>query len=610
MFFPFIPCILALMLLCKGLFAADCSLISPSFPPPRSLSRSSTWKKALDDFESNLKELLRQSADLDASTTSFSINVFSSHEEKLLYEYHHDAPGLKGSIAEGQKLNGDTMYRIASISKAMTVYTLLIEAGFKYFNEPIAKFIPEIQLAIWKAGRSPDDTIVPQWRDITELRGASFPFFTFLVPNSFANPPIDYSNDIAGKVNQTVAAQLGLPALSNSDIPRCGERGLRFDPCTRSEMFAEFMEHHPVFAPFSTAIYSNVAFDIMGYILERITGVPFEKSVKRSIVDRLKLKRFGIETPPEAWGVIPFDPLTSHWNASLGSGNPAGGFYSSATDLARVGQSILQSRLIPETDTRRWLKPNSHTSSLMSSVGSPWEIYRSSNTRVIDFYTKFGDLGSYGSVIALSPDHDVGFTVLAAGANPGSQRTLLADLIGSLLSSTLDKEARLQAIEDFSGTYSSSPPGNEDDKATVLKISNKKDDTGPGLAIESFYLNGAPFEDTIGAFFGAPPGAFPKVGLRLQPTGLTTRYASRSHESVRSRTSFRVVATIPEPGADNDLTKDKIFSGVCEPWTSIDALRYGRRSIDELVFELDGAGKAVTLDMGITRQTLVRKGTD
>ncbi|EQL38243.1 hypothetical protein BDFG_00611 [Blastomyces dermatitidis ATCC 26199] len=596
MLFRFIPCILALLLLCKGFYAADCSLIGPAFPAPRSLSRSLTWKRALDDFESNLKGLLHQSADLDASTTSFSINILSSHEEKLLYEYHHDAPGLKGSIAEGQKLNGDTMYRIASISKAMTVYAFLIETGFKYFNEPIAKFIPEIQRAIWKEGQNPDDTIVPQWRDIT-----------FQAP--FANQPIDYSNDIAGKVNQTVAAQLGLPALSNSDIPRCGERGLHFDPCTRSEMFAELMEHHPVFAPFSTAIYSNVAFDIMGYVLERITAVPFEKSVKRSIVDRLKLKRFGIETPPDAWGVIPFDPLTSHWNTSRGSGNPAGGFYSSSTDLARVGQSILQSRLIPETDTRRWLKPNSHTSSLMSSVGSPWEIYRSSNTRVIDFYTKFGDLGSYGSVIALSPDHDVGFTVLAAGAKPGSQRTLLADLIGRLLSATLDKEARLQAVEDFSGTYSSSP-SSENEKATVLKISNKTDDTGPGLAIESFYLKGATFKDIIGAFFGAPPGAFPKVDLRLQPTGLTARYTSSSRESVRSRTSFRVVATLPEPGADNNLTKEKIFSGVCEPWTSIDALRYGRRSIDELVFELDGAGKAVALDMGIARQILLRKDTN
>ncbi|OJD17179.1 hypothetical protein AJ78_02723 [Emergomyces pasteurianus Ep9510] len=591
MLLRFIPSILVLLVLSKGFYGADCPVFGPAFPPPRGLSGSSTWKKAIDNFESKLSDLLRQSTDLDASNTSFSINIFSSYEDKLLYEYHHDAPGLKGSIAEGQKLNGDTMYRIASISKAITVYTFLIEAGFKYFNCPIARLVPEIASAVKSVEKNADDTLITQWSDITDL---------------YSNPPIDYFNDMAGKVNQSVAAQLGLPVLSDSEIPRCGQKGLHFDQCTRRQMFAEFMDHHPVFAPFNTPIYSNVAFDIMSYALEGITGVPFEKSVKRSIIDPLKLNRFSIQTPPAAWGIIPFDPLTSFWNASLGSGNPAAGVYSSASDLARIGTSILRSDLISERDTRRWLKPNSHTSSLVSSVGSPWEIYRTSNPRVADFYTKFGDMGNYGSVIALSPDHNVGFTVLAAGENPGSQRTILADLIGSLLSATLDRESRIQAIQDFAGIYSSSPDV-ENDKASLVKISDERDDNGPGLAIDLFYLNGVPVEDVIGAFVGMAPGAFPKVDLRLQPTGLTARYTNGSRESVKSRTAFRVIAGIQEPSANNNVTREKIFSRVCKTWMAVDGLRYGHKSIDELVFELDGARKAVAVDMRITGQILLRK---
>ncbi|OAX84396.1 hypothetical protein ACJ72_01228 [Emergomyces africanus] len=589
MWFHFMPSILALLLLCKGFYATDCPIIGAAFPPPRALSRSSTWKKAIDDFESKLKDLLHQSTDLDANATSFSINIFSSYEDNLLYEYHHDAPGLKGSISEGQKLNGDTMYRIASISKAVTVYTLLIEAGFNLFNYPIASLVPEIATAIMGEDMNtiPDDTLITQWKDITV--------------GSLAN----YFNDMAGKVNQTVAAQLGLPVLSSSQTPRCGQKGPHFDPCTRRDMFAEFINHHPVFAPFSTAIYSNVAFDIMSYAVEEFTGVAFEKSVERSVIDPLKLKRFSIQTPPAVWGIIPFDPIISLWNASLGSGGPAAGFYSSASDLARIGQSILRSDLISETDTRRWLKPNSHTSSLVSSVGSPWEIYRASNPRVIDFYTKFGDMGNYGSVIALSPDHNVGFTVLTAGTNSGSQRTILADLIGSLLSATLDREAKLQAVQDFAGIYSSLEI--EDDKASVIKISDNKDDNGPGLAIDSFQLNGVQFKEIVGAFIGVPPGTFPEVGLRLQPTGLTARYPNSSPELVHSRAAFRVVMDIPEPGANSNATREKIFSGVCRSWMAIDGLRYGRKSIDELVFELDGQRNAVAIDMRITGQTLLRK---
>lgn len=238
----FIRFILTLLLLCKNPYAADCPLLGQAFPPPRMLSRSSTWKKAIEDFESNLKALLSQSTDLDAMTTSFSINIFSSHEKNLLYEYHHDAPGLKGSIAKGQKLNGDTMYRIASISKAMTLYTFLIETGFKYFNEPVAKFVPEIEREIQRQGVNLDDTLVPQWREITvgslasQLSGigrGKLPIIFFANCKLSINTPLDYYNDMAGRVNQTVSTQFGLPALRDSEIPRCGQRGPHFDPCTR-----------------------------------------------------------------------------------------------------------------------------------------------------------------------------------------------------------------------------------------------------------------------------------------------------------------------------------------------------------------------------------------
>ncbi|PGH09045.1 hypothetical protein AJ79_05774 [Helicocarpus griseus UAMH5409] len=593
----FIPSLLSLLLLCRSLYAADCPLIGPAFPPPRSLSSSATWNKAIADFDSQLKGLLSQtSSPLDASSTSFSLNIFSAHEEKLLYEYHYDAPGLKGSIAEGQKLDGDTMYRIASVSKAITVYGLLIETGFKHFNEPVANFIPEIAAAIAKSGNDPDDVLTPQWNDITigSLAG------------QLSGIGRGYFSDLAGRFNQSVAAQLGLPPLNDAEIPRCGfKEGLIYHPCSREDVFKEFMSRHPAFAPFSTPIYSNVAYDILGYVLEEISGLSFEEAIRRSIIEPLRLERFGVQTPPNTWGVIPFDPVTAAWNASLASSNPNGGFYSSANDLARVGQSILQSRLISPTDTRRWLKPNSHTSSLLSSVGSPWEIYRTSNPRVADFYTKFGDIGSYGSAIALSADHDVGFTVLAAGAKPGSQRTLVADLVGSLLSNTLDNEARAQAMADYAGTYTSSPD-TENDKATLIKIGENKDDEGPGLVIDSFLLNGVPLEQHLAAFFGSTQ-PLPKIGLRMQPTGLKSKYTDSSRESVKSRTAFRVVADISDLDADNNLTSEKIFSGICEPWQVVDGLTYGQMSFDEFVFELDGEGRAMALDLGFTRQVLDRR---
>ena len=55
------------------------------------------------------------------------------------------------------------------------------------------------------------------------------------------------------------------------------------------------------------------------------------------------------------------------------------------------------------------MKPVTHTSSLTSSVGAPWEIFRMKIPRgVVDLYTKGGDIGVYSSLLVLVPDYDVG----------------------------------------------------------------------------------------------------------------------------------------------------------------------------------------------------------
>ncbi|KAK2784836.1 hypothetical protein FQN53_008229 [Emmonsiellopsis sp. PD_33] len=586
-----VPYSLALLSLSNALYAQECPLIGPAFPAPRALSSSSAWKTAISDFESNLNDLLAQPDSLlDSNTTSFSLNIFSVDEADLLYEYHYDAPGLKGSIAEGQKLDGDTVYRIGSISKAMTVYAFLAEAGFKYFDEPVAKFIPEIAKAIEENGDNPDDTLLPQWGDITL--------------GQLAGHLSDYQSDTAGVVDQSMAAQLGLPRLQPSEIPTCGFIGTTYKPCSREEMFNEFLGRHPIFPSSTTAVYSNVAFDLLGLALENIKdGVPFEDLVIRSLVKPLKLNRFGVETPDNSWGVIPIDPETSSWNFSLGAANPAGGFYSSSNDLARVGQSILRSTLLSPSDTRRWLKPTSHSASLTFAVGSPWEIYRASKPRVFDLYTKDGDLGKYSTSLGLSPDHDLGFTVMAAGLNAGSQKTLVSDLIAALFATTVEQEARVQAIENFAGTYSSSTDAGAEN-ATVIKISDNVDEQTTGFAIDSFILNGVPLEDLIGAKLPASTN----FTLRLQPTGLKAKYTNSSCESVKSRTSFRMVANVPEAYGNASLTPDPIISSSCWAWAAMDGLSWGRISIDELVFDLDKDDKAVSLEMRATKQVLLREG--
>ncbi|KAK4646841.1 hypothetical protein QC761_0046930 [Podospora bellae-mahoneyi] len=111
--------------------------------------------------------------------------------------------------------------------------------------------------------------------------------------------------------------------------------------------------------------------------------------------------------PDDSVGFIPSDDIW--WNASLGYAEPGGGYYSSINDLTRFGEAILRNEVgLSATQTRKWLKPLSQTSSLGTLIGAPWEIYRISNvttdSRLIELYTKDGGLITYNSVFALIPD--------------------------------------------------------------------------------------------------------------------------------------------------------------------------------------------------------------
>ena len=60
--------------------------------------------------------------------------------------------------------------------------------------------------------------------------------------------------------------------------------------------------------------------------------------------------------------------------------------------MIKVGRSILQSSLLSQSITRRWLKPASFLENFAQGVGRPWEIYRAKiDNYSVDVYSKGGD---------------------------------------------------------------------------------------------------------------------------------------------------------------------------------------------------------------------------
>jgi hypothetical protein len=106
----------------------NCPILGPVFPASSSLYASDAVQSAIAAFPGILQAALANELP-DNLTTSFSINVFSGFEDQSIFNFHYAAPVLNGSLPSGE-LNNDTVYRIGSLSKLLTVYTFLDQVGF------------------------------------------------------------------------------------------------------------------------------------------------------------------------------------------------------------------------------------------------------------------------------------------------------------------------------------------------------------------------------------------------------------------------------------------------------------------------------------------------
>lgn len=264
--------------------------------------------------------------------------------------------------------------------------------------------------------------------------------------------------------------------------------------------------------------------------------------------------------------------------------NRTAGFYSSAKDLCNLGRAILGSSQLTPAETRRWLKPHSHTASLWFSVGMPWEIFRQQTTNhVVDFYTKGGSLGAYNSMLVLVPDYDVVFSVLAAGPDPYLVSNA-AEMVRQHIMPVLEAAAREQAKSQYVGKYCLSSNGQTTD-LIALSI-----DDGPGLLVDRWISNGKDFL-AIASQYAVSTGSGPLQAIRLYPAGL------QASGEVAFRAAFNT--SMPSPSGTTGL-----FSPGLEAWGGVDNLVYGQKPMDLFLFEIDSHGVAQTVECSAMRKVL------
>jgi CubicO group peptidase (beta-lactamase class C family) len=191
---------------------------------------------------------------------------------------------------------------------------------------------------------------------------------------------------------------------------------------TAAQVLAD-LKGPPVIAPSTRLKYSNHGYALLGMIVEQITGEPYAKWIKREIIDAAGLTETTPDMPlrrgtPFARGhtgrillgrrvVIPGD-------MSLNAVAPAGGFVSTAADLARyfaqlspqARHSVISAASRREMVRRQWRNPNSviegyYGLGIMSGTLNGW-----------DWFGHSGGLQGYISRTCVLPRQELSISVL------------------------------------------------------------------------------------------------------------------------------------------------------------------------------------------------------
>jgi hypothetical protein len=231
------------------------------------------------------------------------------------------------------------------------------------------------------------------------------------------------------------------------------------------------------------------------------------------------------------------------------------------------------------------MKPVTHTSSLMSSVGSPWEIYRIKTSRgVVDVYTKSGGIGVYVSLLVLVPDYNFGWVVLSAADSPGTAGGGLDVLTSSIADAFLpamEAAAKDEAATVFAGTYKATNGVN-----SSITIAT---DGYPGLGVQRWISNGYNIFESYVSAFGLTSAN--NLTIRLYPTNLLK--TSPRQQAFRS-----MIEILPTTVAQ------KSFFPACGSWGGVDAPMYGSVGLDEFLFHFDEYGRVVSVEPRAFRVTM------
>jgi CubicO group peptidase (beta-lactamase class C family) len=280
-------------------------------PTPASPESAGMSKQALDRLEDHLKRNY-----VDAGRFP-GTQLLVYRRGKVV---HATVQGF-ADLERKAPVKDDTIFRIYSMTKAITsvAFMMLVEEGRVAIDEPVHKYIPE-------------------WKNLGVFVAGTYPAFLTRPPS---RPML-----IVDLLRHTSGLTYGFQQRSNVDAAYRENKIGEVEKAGTLQSMIEDLARIPLeFSPGEAWNYS-VATDVIGYLIGKISGIPFEQFLKERIFNPLGMTDTDFHVPADK----------AHRFAACYSADAKGGFNPLAAD--RKGTLTLQD----DPATSSFLKPPSFIS--------------------------------------------------------------------------------------------------------------------------------------------------------------------------------------------------------------------------------------------------------
>ncbi|KAF3914313.1 Beta-lactamase [Arthrobotrys entomopaga] len=375
-------------------------------PPPFLLADSRIHSHhvvlaALADIEVSLRAQSLWSKD------AFSVSVVHASKGKI-FEFHSGRIRTNESAQDSPApVDGDSIFRIASITKLFTVLEALILGN----QARLKKFSPELSL-----GTRLQD-ILPE----------------FKLPSAFREEEATITLAHLGSHTAGLGRDIGeleIESLDKIKYPPPDDLDL-FDDFphnrTAEETFELISERDLVWEVGQSPSYSNTGFSLLGLAVERYhdklfkAGKGFSTIMQDDIFTPLAMNHTFMGPIPAHLRKHVTVPASKNFVDKVFGPvhDPAGGIFSTTNDMSSLLHKVLLASnplLITPSQRLTWLKSYHQFTDGISSVGTPWETFGAvmPDHSMYNVYFKGGGLPAQVSEISTFPEFGYGMIALTS----------------------------------------------------------------------------------------------------------------------------------------------------------------------------------------------------